>query len=415
MAFWNMNINASFKKQSSGFKKQSPSARLNVQTLEAREVPASGLGVASDFSAFYFGDVNAYNSDIEGRVAVGGNASFTAYSVGTKLPNSNGTRDDLIVGNNLNFTNGQNFAGNTVYGNNVTTDMFGHPQGDIHKGTPIDFAAAQAELTNLSNSWKAMKTTGSVSNWYGALTLNGNSASQNVFNLTAAQLWDANGITIKAPAGSTVLVNVSGTDARMQFMGMNLQGVDNNHVVFNFNQATNLQFQGIGFLGSVVAPKAAFDFSNGAIHGTVVAKSMSGYGEIETANPCIDIKPPCLPCPGSTIKGTVFYDKNNNGVIDAGENTLSNIKITITGIDKNGNKVNLATTTDSDGNYSFVGLQEGKYTIRSAKPTWMHGGKSSAGSFGGSTGVNSICAINVKGCGVVSTGYNFGELCGCKD
>jgi len=408
MAIWNMNNTITAKKKASG-------TRLNVQTLEAREVPASGLGVASNFSAFYFENVNAYNSDIEGRVAVGGDAKFTAYSVGTKLTNSNGTRDDVIVGGNLNFTNGQNFNGNTVYGASVKTDMFGHPNGDIHQGTPIDFGAAKTELTNLSKGWAGMKSNGSVNNWYGALTLTGKDAKQNIFSLTAAQLWDANGITIKAPAGSTVLVNVSGTNARMQFMGMNVEGTNNNKVVFNFGQATNLQLQGIGFLGSIVAPNAAFNFSNGAVHGTVVAKSMCGYGEIETADPCIDIKPPCMPCPGSTIKGTVFYDKNNNGIIDAGENTLRDIKITITGIDKNGNKVTLETKTDADGNYSFAGLQEGKYTVRSGKPKWMHGGKSSAGSFGGNTGVNVICGINVKGCGVISTGYNFGELCGCKD
>lgn len=408
MAILNMSNTISAKKKPSG-------TRLNVQTLEAREVPASGLGVASNFSAFYFENVNAYNSDIEGRVAVGGDAKFTAYSVGTKLTNSHGTRDDLIVGGNLNFTNGQNFNGNTVYGVSVKTDMFGSPNGKIQQGTPIDFGAAKTELTNLSKGWTGMKANGAVSNWYGALTLTGKDAKQNIFTLTAAQLWNANGITIKAPAGSTVLVNVSGTNARMQFMGMNVEGTNNNKVVFNFGQATNLQLQGIGFLGSIVAPNAAFDFSNGAIHGTVVAKSMCGYGEIETADPCIDIKPPCLPCAGSTIKGTVYYDKNNNGVIDAGENTLRDIKITITGIDKFGKKVAIETKTDADGNYSFSGLQEGKYTIRSAKPKWMHGGKSSAGSFGGKTGVNVICAVTVKGCDVISTGYNFGQLCGCGD
>ena len=408
MAFWNMNITATAKKKPSG-------ARLNVQTLEAREVPASGLGVASNFSAFYFENLHAYNSDIEGRVAVGGDASFSAYSVGTKLTNSNGTRDDLIVGGNLSFVNGQNFNGNTVYGTSVKTDMFGRPNGDIRQGKPIDFAAARTELTNLSNTWNGMKATGAVSNWYGALTLSGKNAGQNVFNLTAAQLWNANGITIKAPAGSTVLVNVSGANARMQFMGMNVEGTNNNKVVFNFNQATKLQLQGIGFQGSIVAPNANLDFSNGAIHGTVVAKSMCGYGEIEQADPCIDIKPPCLPCAGSTIKGTVYYDKNNNGVIDAGENTLRDIKITITGIDVNGKKVLLQTKTDADGNYSFSGLQDGRYTIRAANPNWMRGGKSSAGSFGGNTRPNVICGINVKGCGVISTGYNFGELCGCGD
>jgi choice-of-anchor A domain-containing protein len=398
--------------------KKARQSRLSVQTLEAREVPASGLGVASNFSAFYFEDVNAYYSDIQGRVAVGGNASFTGYSVGDKLTNSHGTRDDLIVGKSLDYTNGQVFNGNTVYGTTVHTESFGHPNGDIHKGAPLDFAAAKTELTNLSNGWKAMPSNGTVSDWYGALTLKGTKAGANVFSLTAAQLWDANGITIKAPVGSTVVVNISGTDARMQFMGFNLEGVKQENVVFNFNQATKLQMQGIGLKANVMAPNAAFQFDNGAIHGTVIAKSMCGYGEIEYTEPkidCVPPPPPCAPCPGNTIKGVVFYDKDNDGVIDAGENGLGQIKITITGTDKDGKKINKVTYTDTNGNYAFDGLKDGVYTIRSAKPNWMHGGKSSAGSFGGKTGVNSICHIDVKGCGLTSTGYNFGELCGCTD
>ncbi len=395
--------------------KKARQTRLGIQTLEAREVPASGLGVASNFSAFYFEDVNAHYSDIQGRVAVGGNANFTGYSIGDKLTNSNGTRDDLIVGKALDYTNGQVFNGNTVYGTTVHTESFGHPNGDVHQGTPINFAAAKTELTNLSNGWKAMAATGTTSSWYGAITLKGTNAGQNIFNLTAAQLWDANGITIKAPAGSTVLVNISGTDARMQFMGFNLEGVKQENVVLNFNQATKLQLQGVGIHASVVAPNAHLQFDNGAINGTVVAKSMCGYGEIEYTEPEIKLPPPCHDCPGNTIKGVVFYDKDNDGVIDAGENGLGNIKITITGTDKDGNKVARTTFTDGNGNYSFDGLKDGTYTLKSAKPKWMHGGKSAAGSFGGKTGANVICHIDVKGCGLTSTGYNFGELCGCHD
>src|SRR4249919_3733795 len=91
-------------------------SRLRFEPLEGRDVPATGLGVANDFSAFVLHDFNASYSDVEGRVAVGGNAKITGYAIGNHLANSNGTRDDLIVGGNLEFTNGQVFFGNTVYG-----------------------------------------------------------------------------------------------------------------------------------------------------------------------------------------------------------------------------------------------------------------------------------------------------------
>src|SRR5918993_1383668 len=114
-------------------------ARLSCETLEGREVPATGLGIANDFSAFVLHDANLYQSDVQGRLAVGGNAAITAYAVGDLLPDSDGTRDDLIVGGNLNFTNGQVYYGNVVHGGNGTFGSFGHPNGTVRQGSVINF------------------------------------------------------------------------------------------------------------------------------------------------------------------------------------------------------------------------------------------------------------------------------------
>ena len=124
-----------------------PSAsRLSFETLEGREVPASGLGVASDYSAFILGDFHGQYSDIQGRLAVGGNATITGYSVGTGLTDSDGTRDDVIVGGNIDYTNGQVFNGNVVYGGTGHFDMFGIPNGTTRQGNVIDFAKARTDL-----------------------------------------------------------------------------------------------------------------------------------------------------------------------------------------------------------------------------------------------------------------------------
>src|SRR6476660_2130 len=108
--------------------------RINLDYLEARDVPATGLGVANDFNAFILHDLNAYQSDVQGRVAVGGTASLTAYGLGDELVDSDGMRNDLIVGGNLTFTNGQVFFGNVVYGGIGTFDHFGHPNGSVRQG-----------------------------------------------------------------------------------------------------------------------------------------------------------------------------------------------------------------------------------------------------------------------------------------
>ena len=65
---------------------------LAVTALEGRDVPATGLGIANDFSAFVLHDLNVSYSDIAGRAAVGGNGWLTGYALGDHLPNSHGTR-----------------------------------------------------------------------------------------------------------------------------------------------------------------------------------------------------------------------------------------------------------------------------------------------------------------------------------
>jgi choice-of-anchor A domain-containing protein len=391
---------------------QTHTTRLNLQRLEAREVPAAGLGAASDYSAFILHDFNGYYSDIQGRLAVAGNASITGYAVGDKLADSDGARDDLVVGGDLTFTNGQVFYGNVVYGGTGTFDQFGHPNGDIRQGSTIDFAAAATELTGLSKYWGTLAKTGTVKNQWGIVTLCGTNPGRNVFNLTAAQLWNANTLNIKAPAGSTVLVNVFGAQARMQFMGIFLQGgVDKDHVVFNFPQATKVTLQGIGVLGSVMAPNAAVDFSNGNIQGTLVASSWSGYGEIEIANPTLNLPKPCG-CSAnrfSNVSGLVYHDVNNDGVADVSEARLAGVTVTLTGWDSYGNTVSLTTTTDGGGIYNFGSLRPGTYTLKVTTPAGYMAGKSSTGAFGGIATPNQVSGIKVPSA-KDSGGYNFGQF-----
>ena len=107
---------------------------------------AATLGIANDYNAFIFGNLNAAGGDTEGRLAVGNNLNASSYGVGVTLTNSGGTRDDLVVGNNMNAQGGwQVFNGNAVYGATLTAAPT-TPNGSTFQGTPVDFAAAQADL-----------------------------------------------------------------------------------------------------------------------------------------------------------------------------------------------------------------------------------------------------------------------------
>lgn len=381
--------------------------QLKVESLEGREVPASGLGVASDYSAFILHNFNGYYSDIQGRLAVGGDATITGYSVGTNLTDSDGTRDDVVVGGNLSYTNGQVFNGNIVHGGTGHFQWLGTPNGTIRQGTPIDFNAAKNELFGLSDSYSKLATNGTVRNQWGIVTLTGTNAKLNVFNLKASDLWNANTVTIKAPAGATVLVNVSGAEARMQYLGMTVQGTVAEKVLFNFHQATKVTLQGIGFQGSVLAPKAHVEFSNGNLEGTLVACSWNGYGEIHYRAP--DLEMPCN-CASSKITGNVWHDKDNDAVIDSNENGLANVCVTLSGYDKDGKYVKITVRTDDCGQYVFDKLKAGKYMIRVHTPTSFKAGKGTTGAFGGQLHNNFICNINVPDCKETG-GYNFGQIC----
>ena len=141
-----------------------------------------------------------------------------------------------------------------------------------------------------------------------------------------------------------------------------------------------------------------------------------------------------LPVAGSTgnhfgervgaVSGSVFSDfspaapaNTNNGTRDVGETGISNAPITLTGRDINGAAVNLSTTTDASGNYSFSDLLQSDasgYTITEGVIPPASGvfndGQDRAGSAGGNAAVNDVISAVVLGAGVQATNYTFGEL-----
>jgi choice-of-anchor A domain-containing protein len=378
--------------------------RLSVEQLEGREVPASGLGIAGDFSAFVLHDATAFSSEIQGRAAVGGNASFTNYALGDALTNSQGTRDDLIVGSNLTVTNGQVFNGNVVYGGTGTFTSFGDPNGTVRQGSVINFATAETDLRALSDQYAAMPPNGSVQNAYGTVTLTGTNTSRNVFQVTASQLWNATNLIIKVPAGSSAIINVSGANARMQYMGMSVQGTSRDHVLINFNQATLLKLAGVGVQASVLAPRASVDFSNGQIFGTLVAGSWTGYGQIVYQPAEI------IPTTGtSRISGMVYRDENKDGQPQNWEWRFQGVAVALSGTDVNGNPVSRSAITDAGGIYWFIDLPAGTYSIQVTAPSGYLPGQGTTGTFGGVPGMNTVTSIAIP-TSQTSGGYNFGEL-----
>jgi len=242
------------------------------------------LGMAGSFSVFTRGDFTASSSDVEGAVAVGGDATLTSYSIGTGLPPGFGG-DSLIVGGNLTFTWGQVAQGNAVWGGTGSLTGVGFAPGRSgRQGTPFNFAAEAAHLSNASRFWAALEETApadvKVFGGSALITMSGTDPELNVFTIDASVVNQAVFWEIEAPAGSTVLVNVLGTTVDLSGFDFLLSGgVSSDLVLFNFPDATTVDIRQIAIDGAVLALEADINVNNSQVNGRIIGASFLGNGQ----------------------------------------------------------------------------------------------------------------------------------------
>jgi len=261
---------------------------LGVGSFRAVATPVSlNIGEASGYNLMVSGNATLSGSDIEGRAAVGGNVTFAAYSVGTAISAGwTPLGGALVVGGNLSAVGGDvargsiyvggSYSGPSTYTLNSSAGSV--TQANMGSGVPVNFSLAMSGLAAKSLSYGAEAETGSSILAWSTMTLWGSARNVNVFNMTASELAAASGLVAVVPAGSRVLVNVSGTSANFSSKG--LYGFVAENTLFNFYQATDLTMVAIGIEGSILAPKANVNFSSGQMNGQLVAKSFTGGGEL---------------------------------------------------------------------------------------------------------------------------------------
>ncbi len=277
------------------------------------------LGPANDYNAFVFGDMTVWNSDSQGRIAVGGNVDVQFYGVGSlAAPDTY----SIVSGGNVDYVSGsvQNggiFAGGDVVLDHHTVNGDVTANGTISYGSgggtvtgtatpaagatsPIDFISAYNTLSSTSNALKNMTANGTTydPSWH-AIKFTG-TESVNIFDLDGSSLDNAVSMTFDVAADSISIVNVSGTVNDFSGFGINLGGngkVEN--ILYNFYESTDLTIGNISIQGSILAANAAIDFNSANIDGTLIAGSITGKGQFHQHlfNPNV----PIVPEPVSTI------------------------------------------------------------------------------------------------------------------
>ena len=112
----------------------------------------------------------------------------------------------------------------------------------------------------------------------------------------------------------------------------------------------------------------------------------------------------------ASIKGTVFFDRNNNGIQDPGDEGIEGVVIQL--FDAEGNLVR-ETVTDANGDYCFEDLPPGEYKIRELQPDGFEDGIDTVGTVDGVTNGehenDEFCVVILNG-GDQGVEYNFGEI-----
>lgn len=277
---------------------------IPVVVCHADTVP---FGVASAYNLVALGTVDSNgnqviagtigtNADVTGRVAAA-DMVLTGTTIGSSLNadpygslasfglvSTNG----LVAGQTFNMNGGGNVYAPGTNGN-INFNDGGHRVTSGSSG--IDFTSLRSALdlqTAVLNGLAANGVVGAPTPMGGNpswLVLQGTSPTLNVFDLTAAQFADTNhNIDIEVPVGSTVIVNVAGTNVTLG-TGLYVNGVQNSgdsqtdaNILFNFAGAQTVAIDA-QFSASVLAPFAVLS-GNGQMAGNFIAAQIGQTGEV---------------------------------------------------------------------------------------------------------------------------------------
>jgi choice-of-anchor A domain-containing protein len=301
-----------------------------ITVTPAQKGPTCAFGVASAYNLVALTGNISSSADITGRIAADGQVT-QATTIGTELRTSdpymslasaNGGPYAIVAAGGIPTGNSFNVnAGGNVYSYTSTKASFNFANenysGSPYTGSklvtggqsPINFSTLQTEMDNLTGQLAGLAANGAVcsvsssgsivpgngcpsnptyynpsSQHYSPswIVLYGTSTTTNVFNLTQAQFQNNDNLDIEVPTGSTVIINVAGTNDTLQrsvyFQGNTVTDANAGSILFNFPNATavtiNAQFD-----AAILAPYAYLS-GGSQMGGMFIAASIGPTGEV---------------------------------------------------------------------------------------------------------------------------------------
>jgi choice-of-anchor A domain-containing protein len=217
-----------------------------------------------------------------GSLAAGGGITLANYAVAsqvTGVPSAALNPANIVVGGTLIANNGNlgNGQGSVYFENGAPQISNFTISGNAVNSTPFDFSTSQTYYQSAATALGALTANGTTQICDGCINFTGKSNTLNVFTVRGSDLANANEINITVPAGSAVVINVTGNNAKFQNGAVQENGVTAANVLWNFANPTNITLVGsMDPMGTILAPFSTVIGGYGAMTGQLVAANFTG-------------------------------------------------------------------------------------------------------------------------------------------
>ncbi len=284
---------------------------------------AETIGVVDNpftyFNLYSLGDIGSeaspFQGQVQGRVGAAGSATLSSFTLlnqpsytgwalhvggsaslgGTYLGGIDvggnvalggvGISGSVQAGGGVTQFGGGAIGGSVLAGGSVQLDqtmtVYGQTLGNQQYSAVVDHQAVSGYFLKSSTVIGEMLPTGEFTEEWGRLTL-ACGAGINVFAIDARDLREASQVTIDAPQGAVVYINVPDAEVSLDWTGWSYEGgIGPKDVLLNMPYALLLELSGTNAV-NILAPRAATDFEAGLVAGTLVVSKFKGNGQVDT-------------------------------------------------------------------------------------------------------------------------------------